>query len=137
MSGPAVQVGAAIPRDALVALYDAVGWRAYTVDPARLEAGVAASGWVGAVWAGGALIGLCRALTDRATIVYVQDVLVHPDHQRQGVGRALIEACLAAHADLRQVVLLTDDRPEQHAFYAALGLVDTRDTRLHAFVRLR
>lgn len=133
-----MRVGEAIPREALVALYDAVGWRAYTVDPERLAAGVAASGWVGAVWgADGALIGLCRALTDRATIVYVQDVLVHPAHQRQGVGRALIEACLEAHADLRQVVLLTDDRPEQHAFYAALGLRDTRDMPLHAFVRLR
>ena len=59
--------------------------------------------------------------------------------RRLGLGRALVSDCLTRFAEVRQVVLLTDDRPEQLAFYRSLGFSNTREletTRLNAFVRI-
>ncbi len=41
----------------------------------------------------------------------VQDVLVRPDAQRSGVGRALVLRAFEPYASVRQKVLLTDDEP--------------------------
>lgn len=112
-------------REALLALYGSVGWSAYTDRPDLLEAAVAGSSWVGTIWDGDRLVALARCISDDATIAYLQDVLVCPDRQREGLGRRLVSAMLVRYAHCRQVVLLTDDRPEQTAFYESLGLVRT------------
>ena len=72
-------------------------------------------------WEDETLVGVCRVLSDDASILYVQDILVDPDHQRRGIGRALLERVLERYSHCRQKVLMTDDRPEQKAFYEALG----------------
>jgi predicted N-acetyltransferase YhbS len=51
-------------------------------------------------------------------------VLVLPDEQRDGVGRALVQAVLDRYRTVRQKVLLTDDEPDQRAFYEALGYAE-------------
>ncbi|MEZ4316430.1 MAG: GNAT family N-acetyltransferase [Myxococcota bacterium] len=122
----------------LLALYASVGWTAYTSDPARLDRAIRGSAWVRTARVDGTLVGLCRAISDGETICYLQDVLVHPDHQRSGIGRCLVSDCLEAHRELRQLVLMTDDRPEQLAFYASLGLASIDalgSVRLNVFVR--
>lgn len=119
-------------------LYRAVGWSAYADDPVMLSAALDGSSCVAAAWRDRRLIGLARVVTDGATICFLQDVLVHPDAQGTGVGRALVEAVLEPYAAVRQKVLLTDDEPRQRAFYESLGFTDTRDFRkgtLRAFVR--
>lgn len=131
--------GAALPREALLDLYEAVGWRAYTRQPEVLERAVQGSTWVMSAWRDGRLVGLVRVVSDDASIAYVQDILVHPGAQRQGVGRRLMERALDRFRHVRQLVLSTDDEPRQHAFYRALGLTDTRDLAwpLRTFVRVK
>jgi GNAT superfamily N-acetyltransferase len=122
----------------LVALYDAVGWSAYTKSPELLRTAIDGSSYVVAARRDGRLIGLARVISDGATICYLQDVLVLPDEQRGGVGRALVQAALDRYRNVRQKVLLTDDEPRQRAFYESLGYVETRhygDGTLRAFVR--
>lgn len=124
--------------DELLALYESVGWSAYTAAPGRLEAAVAGSSCVVTARRGGKLVGLARALSDGATICYLQDVLVHPSEQRSGIGRALVEAVLDRYRTVRQKVLLTDDEPGQRAFYESLGYAEIRDHdpgTLRCFVR--
>jgi GNAT superfamily N-acetyltransferase len=131
---------AAVPaRSELVALYEAVGWTAYTRDPDALERAVRASTWVATARVDGALIGFARALSDEVAIAWLQDVLVHPSQQRAGVGSALLRAALDRFALVRTFALLTDDRPEQHLFYRSMGLEPLREAaggRLHGFVRV-
>ena len=138
-AGPELQLaeGPTPPRDALVTLYEAVGWAAYTRHPERLERAVRGSTWVMSAWRQGRLVGLIRVLSDDATIAYIQDILVHPESQRQGVGRELLQAALDRFRHVRQKVLITADEPRQHAFYASLGLTDTRalPTPIRTFVR--
>lgn len=120
----------------LLALYDAVGWTAYTRDPDRLVAAVAGSHTVlTARDDDGRLVGLARTVSDGASICYLQDVLVVPEAQRSGIGRALLQAVLTEYAELRQFVLLTDDDPTQRAFYTSLGLVRSDESGLHAYLR--
>ena len=119
----------------LLALYDSVGWSAYTRQPAVLRAAVAGSSYVVIARRGQRLVGLARAVSDDATICYLQDVLVAPDEQRTGIGRALVAAVLDRYAAVRQKVLLTDDEPGQRAFYESLGYQEAHDRDLRAFVR--
>src|SRR5690606_15474266 len=69
----------------LVGLYASVGWTAYTKDREALRRGVDNSSCVITARRDGALIGLARAVSDDATICYLQDVLVHPGHRRGGI----------------------------------------------------
>ena len=123
----------------IVQLYDSVGWSTYTSKPLELLKGISNSSYVVTCWIDGQLIGLLRAMSDDFSILYIQDILVHPDHQRKGVGRGLVKRCLASYDHVRQKVLLTDNRPEQLAFYKSLGFRSVRglsNTILNAFVRI-
>nr|WP_269451897.1 GNAT family N-acetyltransferase [Tessaracoccus coleopterorum] len=108
-------------QDELTALYDSVGWAAYTRDPQRLAAGISASLAVVTAWDDDRLVGLARVVGDGLTIVYLQDILVVPEHQRSGIGRELFRLVFEPFGDVRQKLLLTDDEPRQTAFYEAMG----------------
>lgn len=121
-------------------LYQSVGWFAYTRHMDQLVRGVARSTFVlTARNEQGKLIGLVRALSDGETIVYVQDLLVSPDHQRQGVGRALLLRLLHETKGIRQTVLITDDTASLRAFYESCGLTEAHDQQPNpalCFVRI-
>lgn len=127
-------------RDDLVDLYDSVGWSAYTDDPASLEQAVRNSTFTVALRDDDLLVGFARVISDDVSILYVQDVLVRPTHQRQGAGRQLLEACLDRFSHVRQRMLLTDDELHQHKLYRAVGFHDVsklQGVALHAFVDIK
>ena len=132
-----IVVSDTIDRDALCDLYNAVGWSIYTAEPDRLSAAISGSSFVVVAMDRERLIGLARAISDDATVAYIQDILVRPSHQGQGLGRRLVQAILDRYSHVRQKILLTDDRPQQLQFYASLGFANTRElskTPLNAFV---
>lgn len=116
-------------------LYASVNWQAYTDDPERLRAALCNSSLVRVCLIDSNLVGLIRVVSDNHTICYIQDILVRPDYQRRGIGRALVEGVLAHYADVRQVVLMTDDEERQARFYESLGFREIKDD-LRGFVRL-
>jgi GNAT superfamily N-acetyltransferase len=134
--GVALHEGGGIEPEALVSLYAAVGWSAYTRDPEGLTRAVRESTYVLSAWTGEMLIGLARGLSDEVSIFYLQDILVHPAWQRRGIGRILLTRCLERYAHVRQKVLLTDDEAGAHAFYQALGFENVRALGLSAYVQL-
>ena len=116
-------------REDIVGLYSAVGWSAYTNEPARIEAAVASSLFVVTAWEADTLVGLARIVGDGLTIAYLQDILVAPTHQRLGIGKELFSRAFAPFEDVRQKVLLTDDEPQQRAFYESMGFTELRDLK--------
>ncbi len=127
-------------RTELVDLYDSVWWSTYAGDPDGLARAVVNSTFVVTVRDDDLLVGLARAVSDDVSIVYVQDVLVRPSHQRRGVGRRMLESVLDRFSHVRQRVLLTDDEPHQHRLHRSVGLHDVaalEGVALHAFVDIR
>lgn len=114
-----------------------MGWNVYTHNPNRLAQAVGASLRVITAYDGTELVGLARIVGDGLTIVYLQDILVRPSHQENGIGRALFEQAFEPFGDVRQKVLMTDDEPRQLAFYRAMGFTETKDVRepLNVFVK--
>ena len=118
--------------DAL-ALYQAVGWNMYTRDPKKLERAIAQSLSVLGAYDGDQLVGLIRAVGDGETILFIQDLLVLPSYQRQGIGRQLVNALVDQFPQVRQRVLLTDDQPQTRAFYENIGFVQSSKVGVIAF----
>ena len=83
----------------------------------------------------GTLVGLLRAVGDGCTVVLVQDLLVRPDHQRRGIGTALMQAALERFRSVRQVQLLTDDTEKTKGFYRSLGLLTLPELGCCGFMR--
>jgi GNAT superfamily N-acetyltransferase len=72
------------------------------------------------VFCRGKQVGFARVITDRATLAYLADVFILPQHRGRGVGRMLIGRILA-HRDLqglRRILLATNDA---HELYASFG----------------
>ena len=106
----------------ILPLYEAVGWTNYTDRPEMLAAAYRNSLCVLGAYAGEKLIGVIRVVGDGVSIVFVQDLLVLPEYQRQGVGTQLLRAMMEQYADVYQIELLTDNTPKTTAFYESLGL---------------
>jgi N-acetylglutamate synthase-like GNAT family acetyltransferase len=69
---------------------------------------------------GGEQVGFARVISDYATIGYLGDVFVVPEHRGRGLGKWLVE-CVLAHPDLqgfRRWILATLDA---HELYEKFG----------------
>jgi len=123
-------------QDQVLWLYDSVGWSSYTDQPDLLAKAHSNSDFlVYAYDENQELIGLARAISDDATICYLQDILVRPSAQRTGTGRELFSAVRKRFEHLRQFVLITDDEPKQRAFYESMGLTEGSDFE-HGIIRV-
>ena len=108
-------------EDEILRLYSAVGWTAYTKNMTALRHGFEHSLLVLAAYEGDNLLGIIRAVGDGFTIVFIQDILVCPEKQRQGIGTALLKAVLSHYPDVRQIELAADKTPQTIAFYKSMG----------------
>ena len=79
--------------------------------------------------------GMAMAQSDGSTIVLIQDILVSPEKQRQGIGTALIQAILDRYADVRQIQLTTDNTPKTVAFYKSVGFSEYSEIGCCGFMR--
>ena len=116
-------------------LYSAVGWTAYTEDMDTLRHGFERSLVTLAAYENGELLGILRAVGDGCTIVHIQDILVFPEKQRQGVGTALLEAVLERYPSVRQIQLTTDNTPQATAFYKSMGFTDLSEIGCCGFMK--
>ena len=123
----------------IVDLYNSVQWTAYTKNIPKLIRSILNSHLVIGCMVDDRLVALLRTISDDSSIVYIQDILLHQDYQRQSIGRQLILKCLENYQHVRTIMLLTDDRVSQLHFYSSLGFSNTKDlqkTPLNAFVKM-
>ena len=122
-------------EDEIVRLYSEAGWAAYTENLPALKQGYMNSLLVLAAYENDELLGIIRVVGDGSTIVFVQDILVYPHKQRQGVGTALLKAVLDRYSHVRQIELVTDDTPKTVAFYKSLGFSELSAIGCRGFMR--
>ena len=119
----------------ILRLYASVGWTAYTDHQDVLRKGFENSMLTLAAYEGNQLLGIIRAVGDGHTIVFVQDILVFPEHQRKGIGSALLQAILNRYSHVRQIVLATDNTPKTIAFYKSMCFLELSEIGCCGFMK--
>ncbi len=124
-----------IDKSDLEKLYSSVGWAAYTKNLEVLEQAINHSLQVISAWNEDELVGLIRVVGDGFTIIYVQDILVHPDYQDKKIGTELMTKILDNYPEVRQKVLLTEDAPDVRHFYEKFGFTSCDKGNAVAFYK--
>ena len=107
--------------DDVLHLYQAVGWTNYTNQPQMLEQSLAHSLAIYLAQDGEEIVGLVRLVGDGFSSVFVQDLIVLPRYQRQGIGSNLMKEALADYKDAYQIQLATELTEKNLGFYRSLG----------------
>ena len=120
----------------ILRLYASVGWTAYIDQPEVLRKGFENSMLTLASYEDDQLLGIIRTVGDGHTIVFVQDILVFPEHQRKGIGSALLQAVLDRYSHVRQIELATDNTPKTISFYRSMGFREMSELGCCGFMRI-
>ena len=102
-------------------LYQAAGWTNYTNQPQMLEQALSHSLVIYLALDGDAVVGLIRLVGDGFSSVLVQDLIVLPSYQRQGIGSSLMKEALEDYKDAYQVQLVTEETEKNVGFYRSMG----------------
>ena len=112
----------AISFEEIFPLYGAVGWTNYTTNPTMLKNALEHSLFlISARDEDGKLVGFLRAVGDGYSILYIQDIIVLPEYQRQGICTQLLRQTLEHFKEVYQIILTTDSELKTIAFYEANG----------------
>ena len=114
-------------------LYKSVGWINYTNNPKMLEMAYANSLRILGAYEDEKLIGIIRVVGDGYSVVFIQDLLVYPEYQRQGIGTALLKQILIDYKHVYQKHLLTENTEKTIQFYKSLGFTMDTDMECRAF----
>lgn len=110
--------GDTLDDDEVIALYKANAWSS-AEKPRQLLAALRNSHTLVTARVNGRLVGLGNAISDGHLVVYFSHMLVHPEFQRQGIGRAMMGALLERYADFHQKMLTADGDAVE--FYESMG----------------
>ena len=109
--------------DEVYRIYQESQWNEYLKDRDRLVRAFDRSQYILGAFDEGKLVGFVRCVGDSEFILYVQDLVVKPLYQRQGIGRELMRRTSEKYPDARQFLLITDENDEvSNAFYQSIGL---------------
>ena len=103
-------------------LYQAVGWTNYTNQPQMLEQALPHSLVVYLAFDGEKIVGLIRLVGDGFSSVFVQDLIVLPSYQRQGIGSSLMKEALENFKEAYQVQLVTEETEKTWDFIVLWAL---------------
>ena len=116
-------------------IYEAVGWTNYTQNPEMLEAAFKNSLHVlAALNEEEKLVGVLRAVGDGASILFIQDILVLPAYQHQGIGTKLLQLSLEKYKNVYQIQLATDDSTKTVSFYESNGFTSLTSLNCVSFI---
>ena len=107
-----------LEQSEVVALYRANEWSS-AEKPDQLLAALLNSHSLVTARRNGQLIGIGNAISDGHLVVYFPHMLVHPNHQRHGVGRQMMQAMQDKYAGFHQQMLTADG--DAIDFYKSLG----------------
>ncbi len=122
----------------IIQLYESVEWLTYSKNPDRLKTAFNNSSFVLLALENNIVVGALRSISDDVSIHYLQDILVRPNYQRQGIAKKMLEMALKRYSHVKAHLLLTDDEEKQHRFYESLGYKNVKEFNspsLHNFIK--
>ena len=120
-------------EEEILGLYASLGWTNYTDKPEMLRNAYLNSLKIYGAYVDGKLVGIIRAVGDGFSVLFIQDLLVHPDFQRNGIGTLLLKRMLKEYENVYQMHLITEDSEKTISFYKSLGFVDNSEIGCKAF----
>ena len=120
----------------ILELYNSVGWSNYTKNINMLKGAYSNSLKTFGAYANEKLVGIIRVVGDGYSVVFIQDILIFPEFQRQGIGTALIQRILDEYKDVYQKHLLTDNTDKTIQFYKSIGFMMDTDIDCRAFTKV-
>lgn len=117
-------------------LYQRVGWINYANNPNMLKNAYENSLKILAAYENEKLLGIIRTVGDGYSIVFVQDIIVLPEYQRNGIGTALLKKILEIYQSVYQITLLTDNTDKTIQFYKSVGFEMDTDIECRAFTKM-
>ena len=124
-----------VSLEEVLPLYEAVGWTNYTTKPEMLKAAYENSlHIIGAFNNDEKLIGVLRGVGDGASILFIQDILVYPEYQHQGIGTKLLQETLEKDKNVYQIQLATDDSTKTVSFYESNGFTSLTSLNCVSFI---
>ena len=118
-------------------LYKSVGWTNYTNKPEMIKSAFENSLKILGAFDDKKLIGFVRAVGDGCSILYIQDIIVQPVYQRNGIGSELLRKMLELYSDVYQKILCTDDTEKTNNFYKSLGFIQISDINCKCFMYIK
>ena len=107
-----------LPIEGLAALYRANGWSS-AEKPELLRKALIGSDALVTAWDETRLVGLGNANSDGCLVVYYPHLIVHPDYQRQGIGREIMRRLMHRYEQYHQQMLVADGNAIE--FYRKCG----------------
>lgn len=117
----------------ILGLYTSLGWTNYTDNPEMLRNAYLNSLKIYGAYVDDKLIGIIRVVGDGYSVIFIQDLLVHPEFQRKGVGTLLLKKVLCEYDSVYQKHLITEDTEKTTLFHKSLGFVDNSEIGCKAF----
>ncbi len=107
--------------DQVIELYRAstLGERRPVDDRDRMGKMLLNANLVVTAWDGDLMVGIARSVTDFVYCTYLSDLAVRESHQRQGIGRELVERTRAAGGAATIILLAA---PKAVGYYPRIGL---------------
>lgn len=118
----------------IIDLYRAVGWSNYYENPEMLKKGFENSLCTLGAYDKDKLVGIIRVVGDGHTIIYIQDILILPEYQRQNIGTNLLKFVLDKYKDVYQKILSTDNTEKTISFYQSIGFNKLTDLNCEALM---
>ena len=128
-----------LTKTGILELYNSVGWSNYTDKPDELMKAISNSSFVVTAHIENKIVGFARSVSDDCSIHYLQDILIHPEYHKKGIGRKLLNKCLERFKHVKTHVILTDDEEKQKKFYESLGYKNTKSLnkiQLNCYVKM-
>lgn len=117
----------------IIDLYRSVGWSNYTKNPEMLRNAFEHSLKVYAAYIDDKLAGVIRIVGDGYSVIFIQDILIFPEYQRNGIGTALMKHVLDEYPHVYQKHLLTENSERTIQFYKSLGFMMDTEIECRAF----
>ena len=115
-----------IEDEEVLAIYKANKWSS-AEKPSQLLSALRGSHSLVTARISGKLVGIGNAISDGHLVVYYPHMLVHPEYQRNGIGKKMIEAMQSKYSGFHQQMLTADGGAIE--FYKTVGFVKADKTQ--------
>lgn len=114
-----------IELDTYLELRASVNWKVLNREQARLALENAL--YTVCVYDDDKPIGMGRIVGDGAVVMYIQDLIVHPDYQKKGIGKQLIEHLIdyvkGINPEGNEIMLCLMSAKGRESFYEKYGFI--------------